>query len=73
MQPYFLRNDITYRYNLICSINTHDRQQPTYVDDESSSGGIVIPNNATTAALKSLGATLKFIDFWLKHFQHNYQ
>ena len=69
----FIRNDRTDIYHLVCSITAHDRQQPTYVDDERSSGGRTIPNNERTVALKSLVATLIFIDCWLKHFHHNYQ
>ena len=69
----FIRNSRTYRYNLMCYITAHDRQQPIYVDDISSAGGKTIPKNATTVAIKSLGATLNFIDCWLRHFQHNYQ
>ena len=57
----------------MCSINSHNRQQSTYVDDSRSAGGRAIPKNATTTALKSLGATLNFIYFWIKHFQHDYQ
>ena len=57
----------------MCSITEHDKQQPTYVDDASSGGGISIPKNKTTAALKPLGETINFIGFWLKHFHHNYQ
>ena len=44
-----------------------------YVDYASSDGIRSIPNNSTIAALKSLGATIRFIDFWLKHFQKDYQ
>ena len=51
----------------MCSITAHDRQKPIYVDDESSAGGTAIPNNATTVVLKSIGAILDFIYFWLKH------
>ena len=69
----FIRNAIKYRYNLIYYMNSHDIQQPTYVDDTSSGDGREIPKNSTTSALKLLGATLNFIDCWLKHFQHNYQ
>ena len=53
-------------------ITAHYKQQPRYVDDASSGGGRAIPKNATTAALESLGATLNFIDCWLKHCHHNY-
>ena len=31
----------------MCSIIAHDKQQPAYVDDESSGGGRPIHNNAT--------------------------
>ena len=58
---YFIRNSITDRYNIICSITAHVRQQPIHVDDASSAGGIAIHNNATTAELKSIGETLDFI------------
>ena len=57
----------------MCSITAHYKQQPTYVENASSGGGRAIPKNATLAELQSLGATLNFIDFWLKNFQHNYQ
>ena len=70
---YFIRNARTNRYNLMFYITAHDRKQPTYVDDARSTGGIETPKNLTTAALKPLGATLHFIYFWLRHFQHNYQ
>ena len=68
----FIINDITYRCNIMCSITAYDKIQPTYVDDASSGGGRAIPKNATTAASESLGATLNFIDCWLKHCHHNY-
>ena len=34
----FIRNTRTYRYNLMCSITAHDRQQHTYVHDTIISG-----------------------------------
>ena len=57
----------------MCSITTHDKQQPAYADYERSGSVIEIPKNETTEALQSLGVTLNFIDFWLKIFHHNYQ
>ena len=69
----FIRNARSDRYNLMCSITAHDRQQSTYVDDTSTAVGRKIPNIARTSALKSIGVTLNFIDCLLKHFQHNYQ
>ena len=47
----FIINDRTYRCNIMCSRTAHGKQQPTYVDDTNSVGGIVIPNNATASAL----------------------
>ena len=57
----------------MCYITAHDKLQPTYVDYARSVGGIAIPNNSTTVALESLGATLHFIDFWIKLFHNNYE
>ena len=70
---YFIINARIYRYNLICSITAHDKQQPTYIDGASSGVSTAIPKNSTTSVLKSLVATLNFIGCWLKHFQHNYK
>ena len=32
-------NAITDRYNLVCSIDAHEKQQPSYVDDGRRGGG----------------------------------
>ena len=68
----FIRNYITDRCNIMCSINAHDKLQPTQIDDSSRIGGRKIPKNETTAALEVLGATLNFIGCWLKQFHNNY-
>ena len=52
----------------MCYIDARYRQQYTYVDDTSSSGGRGIPQNTTTAELKQLVATLNLIDFGLNTF-----
>ena len=57
----------------MCSIISHDKQQPTYVDDKSSVGGGPIPNNATTESLKAMCSALNYIYFWLKLFHRNYE
>ena len=57
----------------MCSIDTHEKQQPWYVDDGSSNGGNEFQSNYTTEALDSLGATFDFIYCWLKYFDKNYQ
>ena len=69
----FIINDRTDRYNIMCFITAHDKLQPKYTGDVSSGGGRSIPQNARTAALESLGATLHFIDCWLKLFHKNNQ
>ena len=35
----------------MCYITAHDKLQPTYVDDASSVGVRVTPNNVTTSSL----------------------
>ena len=56
----------------MCYLVSHDKIQPAYENDESSIVDRSIPKYATTKALKSLGATLNFIDIWLKCFLVNY-
>ena len=36
---YYIRNDRTDRYNFMCSITSHNKLLPIYVDDASSGGG----------------------------------
>ena len=38
-------NSRTDRYNIMCSIIAHDKQEPSYVDDEKSGGSTPIPKN----------------------------
>ena len=68
----FIKQDITYRYNIMCSLVAHDRMQDNKQHGEISIGDRVIPNYATVKALKSLGATFNFIDIWLHNFRNNY-
>ena len=56
----------------MCSLVVHDKMQPNHEDDESSLGDRTIPKDATTTALKALGATINFIDIWLKLFLDHY-
>ena len=69
----FIINDKTDRCNIMCSITANDKVQPTYFDDASSVVSRAISKNATTSALESLGATLNFINCWLKLFHNNYE
>ena len=57
----------------MCSIISHDKQQPTYADGKISGGGRPIPKNETTELLEALDATLNFIYFWLEFFHRNYE
>ena len=72
MFEYFITHTRTDRYTLMCSLVAHDKIQPAYEDDEISIGDRSIPKNATTKALKALGANLNFHDIWLKLFEDNY-
>ena len=69
----FIIHTKPYKYHLMCYIISHDKKQSLYEDEEIVIGDRPIPNNATTESLKALGTTLNFIDFWLKHFDHNYE
>ena len=69
----YIRNAITDRYNLICSIDAHEKQHPLSVYDSSSGGGNTIPQNSTTAALASMSATFDFMYFWIKCLDNNEQ
>ena len=57
----------------MCSIDAHDKQQPSSVDDGLNSGDNALPSNLTTEALYSLGATFDFIDCGIKCFNKKYQ
>ena len=68
----FITQARTDRYNLMCSLVSHDRLQPDYEDDVSSIGDRAIPNDATIKTLESLGYTSNFIDIQLKLLRGNY-
>ena len=48
------------------------KQNPACEDDETSLGDSLVPKNATTEELEALGATLNFIDIWIKILEENY-
>ena len=56
----------------MCFLVAHDKIQPYYKDDESSLGNKSIYKDSTPKALGAFGATLNFIDIWLKLFLDNY-
>ena len=41
----FIRNEITDRYNIMCSIDAHEKDNTSEFDDGSSSGGYQLPSN----------------------------
>ena len=67
----FIRNSKTDRYNIMCSIDAHEKYHPSSFDDGSSGVGCPLPLNLTTEALVLLGATIDFISCWLKSLKHN--
>ena len=68
----FITQKRTDRYNLMCSLVAYDILQLDYKDDEISIVDRAIPDNATTKKLEALGATINFIDIWLKCFRGNF-
>ena len=56
----------------MCSLFAHDKIKPDYKYDEISIGDRSITKISTTKKLKALGATINFIDIWLKLFVENY-
>ena len=67
-----ITQEITDRYNLMCSLVSHDKLQLDYKYYESSIGYMSIPDSAKTKSLEALCATINFIDIWLKLFLENY-
>ena len=69
----YIKNTRSERYNIICSIDAHEKQIPSSIYDGISGGSNTIQLNLKIEALASLGATFYFIDCWLKCFDKNYQ
>ena len=72
MFEYFITHARTYRYNIMCYLVEHDKMQRDYEDDERSLGDSSITKDTKTKSLTELGATLNFIDLWLKLFIGDY-
>ena len=68
----FITQARTDRYNIMVSLVAHDKMQQYYEYYEISIGDSSILNDATPKLLESLGATINFIDLWLKFFLDNY-
>ena len=69
----FITDARTDRYNLMCSLFAHDKQQQAYEDKEISIGYRIIPKHMRTEELETLGDTLNFIEIWLKLLEQNYE
>ena len=52
-------------YNLICSIDSHETNNPSEHDDGSINDGFPVPLNPTIEALFFLSATIYFVGFFL--------
>ena len=61
----FIRDSRTYRYNIMCYIYAHEKNNSSENNDGIRSGGYPIELNATTEALVSLSATINIIGYWL--------
>ena len=72
LSEYYVTNSICDRYNLMCSIESHEREHKYINDGESSGGGIPLPYNSTRDVLLSFSLTRNFIYICLKSFKTNY-
>ena len=68
----FIRNARTDRYNIMCSIDEHEKYHWSSCDYGSSGGVFPLPSNSTAEALYLLGTTIYFIGCWLKALEHNF-
>ena len=68
----FITQARTDRYNIMRSLVAHEKLQVYYKDDESSIGDRAIPDIESTKTLEELGATINFIDIWLKLLLENF-
>ena len=66
MYEKYIKNEVTEKYNLICSIDSHEKQKSSCVDDGRSSSRKSIPFNSKKEAIYSLGVAFDFIYCWLK-------
>ena len=55
----------------MCYLVSDDKMQTYYKDNESSIGHRSITDNTIPKALEEFGATINFIDVWLKCFLKN--
>ena len=67
----FTGNAISERYNLICSIDVHEKNDTSVHYYGSSGSGYTITLTSTTGALVSLSATIGFVGCWMQTLEHN--
>ena len=67
----FIRNARNDRYNLMCSIDAHEKQQPSSFDDGNGSGGNTLPSSSRTEALVSISAIIDLIYCWMQGLEYN--
>ena len=60
----FIINARTYIYNIMCSIDSHEKEYSSSCDGGSSGGGCPLPSNSTTKVYVLLSATIDFIVCW---------
>ena len=68
----FIRNSRTDRYNIMCFIDTNEKDHQSSSDDGISGRVFPLPKNSTTEALYLLSATIDFIHCWLKALEQNF-
>ena len=73
MFEYFITHTRTDIHNLLCYLVANDKKQPAYEDEQISIGDRLITKHATTEVLEALGATLDFIEIWIKLLEFNYE
>ena len=67
----FIRNARTDRYNLMCSIDAHEKNAPEKYDGINI-GRNPIRLNSTTEAIVSLSVTIEFIGCWMRGIEHTF-
>ena len=69
----FIINARTDWYNIMCYIDAYEiGNQSSSCDDGIRGGGCPLSTNPTTEALESLGATIYFIDCWIKSLENKF-
>ena len=56
----------------MCSIDAHEKNNPSEHDDVISGGGYPIPLNSAIEAFVSLIETINFIGCWLQALEHHF-